>query len=312
MEEQHERMNPINPKGQLMRSKNGPGGRPVMGAGATPSMGLSQFRGGKTAAEKERERRAAVATLAEMAAGITVRRDDDFVVQLIHRYRTLHPEVTDATYLQILLERGFTEPRARDIIRRATLEARAPTSLLNLRNAQNDGSLDGSGRARTEAHRMGEALSKHIHDLHGAGFWSDFGNGFKKGFTGTLDFLSPAIEKAVPGFSKHYETGKKILGFGASESQRAATMLGMKKKGRSRNNGPALLSGNVDGVFSGGSHDSDSECEGGANTGAYEGHGSMVGGRKPNARAAIVKKVMAEKGMKMIEASKYVKEHGLY
>jgi hypothetical protein len=39
---------------------------------------------------------------------------------------------------------------------------------------------------------------------------------------------------------------------------------------------------------------------------AYEGV------KKPNARAEIVKKVMAEKGMKMIEASKYVKEHGLY
>ena len=39
---------------------------------------------------------------------------------------------------------------------------------------------------------------------------------------------------------------------------------------------------------------------------AYEGL------KKPNARAEIVKKIMAEKGMKMIEASKYVKEHGLY
>jgi hypothetical protein len=39
---------------------------------------------------------------------------------------------------------------------------------------------------------------------------------------------------------------------------------------------------------------------------AYEGL------KKPNARAEIVRKVMAEKGMKMIEASKYVKEHGLY
>ena len=29
-------------------------------------------------------------------------------------------------------------------------------------------------------------------------------------------------------------------------------------------------------------------------------------------RAEVVKKVMAQKGMKMIEASKYVKEHGLY
>ena len=34
--------------------------------------------------------------------------------------------------------------------------------------------------------------------------------------------------------------------------------------------------------------------------------------RPPSARAMIVKKVMAEKGMKMIEASKYVKQHGLY
>ena len=31
-----------------------------------------------------------------------------------------------------------------------------------------------------------------------------------------------------------------------------------------------------------------------------------------SARAAIVRRVMSEKGLKMIEASKYVKEHGLY
>ena len=35
-------------------------------------------------------------------------------------------------------------------------------------------------------------------------------------------------------------------------------------------------------------------------------------GRGRSARADIVRKVMAEKGMKMIEASKYVKQHGLY
>ena len=35
-------------------------------------------------------------------------------------------------------------------------------------------------------------------------------------------------------------------------------------------------------------------------------------GRGRSARAAIVKMVMAEQGLKMIEASKYVKEHGLY
>ena len=38
----------------------------------------------------------------------------------------------------------------------------------------------------------------------------------------------------------------------------------------------------------------------------------VSGGDGRKARAEIVKKIMKEKGMKMIEASKYVKEHGLY
>jgi hypothetical protein len=71
-------------------------------------------------------------------------------------------------------------------------------------------------------------------------------------------------------------------------------------------------------------HSESEGASGGARTGRYEGMGMaevppmMRGGRpsggarKPNARAAIVKKVMAEHGMKMIEASKYVKAHGLY
>ena len=45
------------------------------------------------------------------------------------------------------------------------------------------------------------------------------------------------------------------------------------------------------------------------------GKGSARGsanGKKPNARAVIVKKIMNEKGLSMIEASKYVKAHGLY
>lgn len=50
------------------------------------------------------------------------------------------------------------------------------------------------------------------------------------------------------------------------------------------------------------------------------GKGRVVGGAKRvvgagdgrRKRAEVVRKVMAEKGMKMIEASKYVKEHGLY
>lgn len=46
------------------------------------------------------------------------------------------------------------------------------------------------------------------------------------------------------------------------------------------------------------------------NTAAKDVVKATGGGRAK--RAEIVKKVMKDKGMKMIEASKYVKEHGLY
>jgi len=40
--------------------------------------------------------------------------------------------------------------------------------------------------------------------------------------------------------------------------------------------------------------------------------GHYGGAKKRNARAEIVRRIMKEKGMKLAEASKYVKEHGLY
>jgi hypothetical protein len=42
------------------------------------------------------------------------------------------------------------------------------------------------------------------------------------------------------------------------------------------------------------------------------GFGELKAKRPPGVRAQIVKQVMEEKGLKMIEASKYVKAHGLY
>jgi hypothetical protein len=169
---------------------------------------------------------------------------------------------------------------------------------------------------------MGQHLSKHIHELHGAGFWSDFGDGFKQGFMGVMK-PALAIGSMMPGqvgmASKIASGGLSALGMGRSEEQRAMEQLSKAKVGRSRNNGTPLHSGNVNGNRSGG-----------GDTGAYEGHGNLMEGgamlgqdghgmRKKRmvgagvrARADIVKKVMAEKGMKMIEASKYVKEHNLY
>jgi hypothetical protein len=166
----------------------------------------------------------------------------------------------------------------------------------------------------SEAHMMGQHLSKHIHELHGAGFWSDFGDGFKKGFTGTLDVLKPATA-LIPGFNQTMDTVRGVAGMGVSEEQRASEIMSKKRVGRTHNNGGGRMVGCGD-------------------TGAYEGHGKLMeggmlgkpghgtlrtGGRVKRmvgagvkARADLVRKVMADKGLKMIEASKYVKEHGLY
>ena len=69
--------------------------------------------------------------------------------------------------------------------------------------------------------------------------------------------------------------------------------------------------------------DVEAPIEGSGMTGAYEGQGQgrrktkqqkrMVGGNDGRRkRADIVKRIMKEKGLKMIEASKYVKQHNLY
>ena len=112
---------------------------------------------------------------------------------------------------------------------------------------------------------------------------------------------------------------------GAQMANQAAKAVGYGKKGIIyEKSGGALLGGPggkrkmMPGVIGdGGSKASKS--------GAYEGMGKLVithGGKKRRApagpndgrkkRADIVRKVMAEKGMKMIEASKYVKQHNLY
>lgn len=238
MAEQHERYNPVNPKKELMKNYTGMGH--CVGGSATPSMGLSQYRGGK---------------------------------------HTLKDHLENPT-------KGYGKKKP------------------------------------SEAHMMGQHLSKHIHELHGAGFWSDFGDGFKQGFTGTLDVLKPATA-LIPGFNQVMDTGRSVVGWGHSEEQRAMEQMGKKRVGRSRNKSDVpLLSGNINGNRGGGM------C-GGANTGAYEGHGNLMEGgmlgqdghgmRKKrmvgagvSARASLVKKVMAEKGLNMIQASKYVKENNLY
>jgi hypothetical protein len=148
--------------------------------------------------------------------------------------------------------------------------------------------------------------------------------------------------KAAEEANKANESRKAVIeankkGKGISSAKRAAVMMSEKQPGRTRKLSVVpLLSGNVNGVR-GGNADlmlsqpmpvpganlslSATDRYGGSMTGSYEGQGRQMtlqkkrivgAGDGRRKRAEIVKRVMAEHGMKMIEASKYVKAHGLY
>lgn len=145
--------------------------------------------------------------------------------------------------------------------------------------------LDGEGRKRmtdhTEAKEMGRALSNHLKKLHGGAYASAFATGMSNRFS---DELKP--ELAGKGKTGRYEG----LGYGcgdvrdSSSSSSSDSDILLKGKGKAPKV-PAIVSANVSGGRS---------------------------KRAPSKRNEIVKKVMREKGLSMIEASSYVKEHNLY
>lgn len=124
------------------------------------------------------------------------------------------------------------------------------------------------------------------HKLNGGGFWGDVWNGIKKVGRAVVAPVGNAVGSyfGVPGVGTVADQGLKLFGVGKR---------GGKQKAEA---------------------ESDSD-----------GTSPKAGGRKPKVKRSpmgasdgrmkrneIVKKVMAEKGLKMIEASKYVKQHNLY
>jgi hypothetical protein len=265
MEEQMERHNPVNPKNSLSNRRE-----MVMrnvGAGATPSMGLSEFRGGK---------------------------------------HTLLDHMKNPT-------KGYGRKG---------------------KMAQQDAS---------EAHQMGLALGKHLHGLHGGSFHKDFSEGVMRG-GGIFDSIKNAFDPnkngvanafnkvgneftnpnsvlrhdVAPKVANEFTDPKSVLRgqvipYGAKVAQVAQPFLDMGVPGL----GTAINTGFKVANYA----NQGANMLGYGKTGHTEGKGKC-GGKKRRSpasagdgrrkRAEVVKKVMAEKGMKMIEASKYVKEHGLY
>lgn len=309
MAEQNERHNPVNPKSELMRPHLG-----VRGSGATPSMGLSQIRGGSVnfnptvntlkgrGTKKGQMRKTARRAYEPESEAYQMGRELGKHIHGLHggafHKEFLHGLSGGAWY-------DFLDPNKNGVANAFDPNKNGVGEAFNKVKHEFVDSDSGLRRGLSTA---GDAVAGQFTDPNSVLRGQVIPIGAQ-----VAQYASPFIDSVVPGAgtalnygfkaANYANKGANMLGYGESEQGRAKMMLSKKKTGRNRNNGIPLLSGNVDGVVSGGS-----------NTGRYEGHGRTVGAGKgrSNPRASIVKKVMAEKGLNMIQASKFVKEHGLY
>jgi len=251
LEEEAERMNPVNPKRVLGAPKGYTG--LMRGSGATPSMGLSQFRGG---------------------AGYESSSDSDG---------------------EQLVGSGHMVGCGTGAGRRK------------------------KGGAKSEAHQMGLHLSKHLQGLHGAGFWSDF----KDGFMSVMKPVAGVVKSVAPMLGPEGMAVSGVLGaLGAGKPKRGRPR-GSGKSGRYEGKGKLVIThggGTGAGMLGQDGHGqrkgagflSDLGIPVLSDVAGMVGLGTGAGKGGRSARAAIVKKVMSERGVSMIEASKIVKAEGLY
>jgi len=361
MEEQMERTNPVNPKNRLDNRRE-----TVLrnvGAGATPSMGLSQFRGGMKSA-------------------------------------MVHPEeqVKYLGYKKSYESKGCEKAGGKfpTYAKWSKMSQHAKQEFCDqwgLHYTGGNHEAHCESDSDNEASDMGHALGRHLHGIHGGAFHKSFAKGFMKGsgqnerdaaqallsmssgtaqrpstdptpqfrvkdalmtttahptgYTrpdGTVALMAHQPSRIVRASSgrggRRYDLDEKPQmprsGLSVAEMRQqhnANTRADYKKsnpvssaigeygmKGVRGLADLAVKHGAEYGVpepLIEGIKKSRALAEGKGKTGPYEGKGkkrrapagASDGRRK---RAEVVKRVMAEKGLKMIEASKYVKQHGLY
>ena len=280
MEEEAERTNPIHPTGATPTM----GVSQIRGGGATPSMGLSQFRGGGTKKGQMRKtaRRAYEGGALPIAGG---------EMPMGGMYGCGKGEESESDVEEEIAKNGG-------------------------------------------AYGMGRHLGTHLHSLHGSGFFDDFKQGFMSVVSPVANIAKSLLPLAGPeGAAASAVMG--AIGLGKRGRRKGAGLLG---PGGTRQVGAGLLGpGGTRQVGAGAYGNEDvpagakfsSRLNGGVRTGAYEGKGKLVIKHLPEgdgteihegsgradgrrARAAVVKRVMRERGVSMIEASKIVKREGLY
>jgi hypothetical protein len=306
LEEEAERMNPIS------------------GAGATPSMGLSQFRGGRSKKMSKIAKMEAMSPsihneeedeMAEMPSGEYgnagmaggAKAQGEHLMKHLHKLhggefaKNFHAGMSMAMKGGINTGRYEGEGEMRGGFWGALASLAAPLI----------GSLFGKGKMTKEAHDELMALCK-----RGAG--TGAGDEMRGGFWGALASL------AVPLIGKLFGKGQMTKD---AHDELVACFSQKEKKGKMKGGsrmvgaGPfspmalkMILPRKEAGIVEGGAditHDEMMALESVAKK--HKKPKRVVGaGDGRRKRADIVKKVMADKGMSMIEASKYVKEHGLY
>jgi len=238
------------------------------------------------------------------------------------------------------------------------------------------GRMSAAGRARADAHAQGAQLGRHIHSLHGAGFFDDFAKGFMSvikpvasiasmipGPIGTAARVATGLfgsGEMEGGFqTMNMEQTKKVMDYLRQQREAKAAKGGMntgKYEGEGRRRkmkgGQHVIGGGKLTITHGDDSCSDDEMEGGgfisdlgipivSNLAGMFGLGkaeeiaeadaflkanpkfakgykdkapkkavSAADGRRK--RAEIVKRIMRERGLSMIEASRAVKAEGLY
>ena len=334
---------------------NDPRTNPVRGAGATPTSGLSQFRGGRVvgAGKKKSVKEILDPKLTHLSMlEKKAESHADFQRQIrrgLSHVPPASPRKVKPSDLQFHHSeaKGYKMPHTLDSVLPSEedyIEGRGGYSS----SCSDDDEVEGGAHHRTKnsASRMSDAmamglhLGQHLHSLHGAGFFRRFARGLhsaviepvKRRAKAVAEGHHPIINKAGELINKAGEFrqnviepiarpllhlvphGDKIkMALDARDTVRGLTNTFLPE-GKVKRAVKAIGLGKGGNMYP---------------SGEYEGQGresddvKMVkGGKKRRApakdgdgrkkRAEIVKKVMREKGMKMIEASKYVKAHSLY
>jgi hypothetical protein len=201
----------------------------------------------------------------------------------------------------------------------------------------NSDRIAGRGKMTAKERKALESILAKHPEMTGAGFWDDF----KKGFNSVISPVASVVKAVAPFLGQpEISAGLSAIGYGKEKKTRGRPKGSKKAELKSANgdllamSSPVLSNGvpptaQLRGSYGGAKHsDSLKESvikavekkmkgkgkEGGANLkGMTDKTKEMSGaGDARKKRAEIVKRIMKEKGLSMINASKYVKEHNLY